>query len=259
MPLLNLVENNKYANVWTRMVLFAIVLGEVYLCLCGFAKSKINFFYVSNTVGSLILILYLIAGERLPLRAYMIILIPMFMVSSLLLIKVHRTAELKHNILWYAYMGVLLLFAIPSYLCNYDAESIQRKVDGIETCNVIDLYLKQNNQNIYISDFGVYNSIYPFSQVPSNLVHWGGSTYHSEYFYLHLQKNDLSELNMETFKQDNVYFLTKSTGTEEYSKTACKILKCLKEYGGIGIERVDVINGTCDVYKFYFEEMLEEK
>lgn len=257
MPLLNLIENNEFADIWTHMIVCILILGEVYICLCDFVKSKINFFYVSNVVGSIILVLYLIARERLPLRAYMIILIPTFLISCLLLIKVHRIAEVKHNILWYAFIGVLLMFAVPSFLCNYDAESIEKKVYTIENCNAIDSYLNGNSENIYISDFSVYNSIYPFAQTPVNLIHWGGSTFHSEQFYLHLQKNGLSELNMETFKQENVYFVTKGAGPEEYSKTACRILKCLEDYGAIGMERIDVINGTCDVYKFYFEEMLE--
>lgn len=256
-PLIKLLESNEYALILSYFSLLVFLFGEIYICVCGFFKSKIHFFFVSNAGGSMILLFYLIWNERLPLRAYMIILIPMILISCLLLIKVRKHSEGKKNILWYIYLVVLLGLTVPAFLYNYDVESINKKVDRIENCNAIDSYLREHSQNIYICDFGAYDSNYPFGQVSSNLIHWGGSTFHSEYFYLHLQANGLSELNMETFKQDNVYMITTSSGTEEYSKTIQKLFDCLVDYGAVGVQKVDTINGTRDVYKFYFEESLE--
>lgn len=48
--------------------------------------------------------------------------------------------------------------------------------------------------------------------------------------------------------------ITTSSGTEEYSKTIQKLFDCLVDYGAVGVQKVDTINGTRDVYKFYFEE-----
>lgn len=257
-PLIELLETNNYALILSFISVFLLLFGEVYICVCGLFKSKLNFFFGSNVGGSIILLLYLIVNKRLPLRVYMVILIPMILISCLLLIKVHKVSKKKNSILWYSYVVILIALTIPAFLYNYDVGAINKKIERIENCNVIDNYLRANSQNIYISDYGAYDNNYPFSQVPQNLISWGGSAFYSEYFYLHLQENGLSELNMESFKQDNIYMLTASSSTNEYSKTIHKLFTCLVDYGAVGVQKVDVINGTRDVYKFHFDEFLED-
>lgn len=257
-PLLSLLKENNYAIYLTCFFISIALFGELYIYLSGFLISKINFFFISNTGGSLLLLLYLIYDKRLPLRAYMIILIPMILISCLLILKIRASSKKNpaNNFLWCLNLGILLILTIPSFLYNYEPEALNKKILNIETCNAIDIYLEENNQNIYIADIISYDNINPFNHSSHNLIWWGGSTYHSEYFYLHLQNNNLSKLNMETFKQNNVYMLTSTSTIEEYSSTLQKLFDCLIEYNAIYMEKIDFINETRGVYKFTFDETL---
>ena len=113
------------------------------------------------------------------------------------------------------------------------------------------IVLPSEPENIYISDVDSYKNINPFSKTPPNHFWWGDSTYYSDYFYRQLELNGLSELNMESFKSDNVYFVT-MTGKEESNNNVDRLLECLKEYHAVGVEKVDCIEGMYDVYRFKF-------
>lgn len=247
-----LIGTDSYAMILTLMAL-VFAMAEISMIRWKLGKSIYNFFYLSNIMGTVLLILFLGVRGRMPLRAYMILILPMVCISILLLLKMGRLTG-KSN-------GQLLILGIAvsvfALFYSYDSENIAGKQENNRRTEIINDYLEENSENIYIYNLSVYDNRNPLLPTKGNLLFWGGSSFYSELYYESLAYVGLDELSMETFENDNVYFLDAYVDKTEVSGTAERLFNCLTDYGAVAMERVDDIDKLGSVYRFKFDDSLK--
>lgn len=255
--LMELIKTNRYAKMIAGLALL-LILGEVLIILWGVGKSWNNIFYLGNMLGSFVLLIYLSTKGRLPLRAYLVILLPMTCIGLLLLLKIKSAIEEKSKkIFWYVSSILGIAIAVGGMMLNYDSLTVQsKKYNLLQSSEIID-YASERQDNIYIYSFDGYSSLNPQKRKTTNLLSWGGSTFHSDMFYRSLECLGLDFLDMNVFKRENVYLLTGYPEDGKVSASAKLLFDNLIDYGAVSVEMVDKIANIDGVYQYYFDEKLD--
>lgn len=254
-----LLMTNVYAKI-LLCFLVLMVLGEVWIVFSRNVRTLLNFFYIANLTGSVILLFYLSHRGRLPLRAFMVIVLPMICIGIILLLKISEKNICERRILIFRNIGFVIGVCISLFglVYNYDPVALEKKYEKVKKSVVVENYAKENGDKVFIYELNGYNSINPFGMRTCNLIFWGGSTFYSDYFYRHMDNAGVEKLNMEIFKRDDVFMLAPYTESEKCDTSIETLFDCLVDYHAVAVERVDELEEYDCVYKFYFDEDLQK-
>lgn len=243
--------------LWGASVLFVL-----YGLIMHF-DIRTGVFMIFNMIGSAILLLYQIFEGRILYRTVIIVLLPAVLFNVLLGIK-NSCRDYPFLLKWMMII-LALCCSVPVLEYTFDAsykESVQAHQERAET---ITDYMQRNPDHFYVTEVGMVSNINPFykPQGYSNNISWGGSTYYSGEYYDKLEKNGISKLTGETFKEENVFFMSSENvlRDDDMNNPASKFLKFFswlkKEYGAIGFVLEDTVLDGAYVYHFVFEDDLE--
>mgnify|MGYP006916086928 CR=1 FL=1 len=156
--------------------------------------------------GMWIMFAYLKIKGRLPVRALLVIMIPMYCITSVLAIKNHASQKCSriYNIFVYICIIVCLCSLNVMYLT---INMCQQGNYRMEKQNKIISYVEQHPNDVYIHDLSI-NNVMPFKRMPVNLFFWGGSTWKSDLYKRHLEQLGIEYEDMNMFRGENVHFLT---------------------------------------------------
>lgn len=243
---------------------FVVWLLSVGICLfssiLGFEwKHFLTFLF--NLLGTLVLILYQLFIGRILYRTLIIVLLPAVVINLLLLIE--NNSHIKNK----KYMRYLMILFIVLASCGmvqtakgtFSAETKMQTEIMMEKDRVIKEYAIEHKENIYVKESGVSNNIDPkniYAEVkPNHIFSWGGSEMYSKLYFEKIQSSGLSSLTGESFKEENVFFISKADAMvsmeDELFESFYKWLK--REHGAIGFVKTDTICDGAYVYRFVFE------
>ena len=125
-------------------------------------------------------------------------------------------------------------------------------------------YAGSHPGDVFISTTGFYNSISPrkieAQNRPTNVIPWGGSSYHSESYHRRLRLNGLETLSGEALKRENVYFacnvnlltLSPSVASDTVVRYFYDYLQ--EKFGAKGFVLADRVGEKSYIYRFVFPE-----
>ena len=243
---------------------FSSLSKRLYREFCGVCIS---------VLGYAVFVYYLVSRGRFPLRVFFVVSLPLAVILLLFAIRSYLSCNTEKSLRGNAALVVAFLLAIMSFL-GY------QNIKGIHTDSVsehdfnragkvleMEMYASNHPENIYIYDVSL-NSSSALSALPTglnvtNTIYWGSSYMYSPAYYRQLSLLGLEKLDSESFKLDNVYFMsiTNRNGSV-ISDSARLLLSFLNEkYGAVGIDVVDTIfsGSKCiGVYHFVFGEEISK-
>lgn len=256
-----------------------------------FKKFDVWIFFVLNNLGSLLLIGYQAAQGRLIYRSLIVVLLPAFFINLLLSLEhgevfmgcMKRMPCIKHiniafeircrlsNAPLFISKGIFYLCMIACGIGilkqDFNDGREFEKMSVINRCSIIDGYVLDNLDHVYITFPGIRYDLNPklfhADAVPINTIDWGGSGYHSKGYRAGLEKNGISKLDGDVFRQDHVYFISSENLMEftEYrgdSITEIFYSYLKEQFHAEGFLLAENIDNCAYVYKFVFAENRDE-
>lgn len=240
------------------LVIFLLnVFGCLFLTWKGICKFDFLISFL-NTAGSLGLFVFECLHGRVLDRTVIIILIPLTVINIMLIINI-KSRNRKFN------MPAFILLIGGCILSGWGLQLQYRIAANYELTNASksfrDLYeyASKRLDHIYIYDLSVGNgNNIPFffnegNNRAYNLFSWSASKYDKDE---KREANHIKQLNCESFRNDNVYYVTK------YQKNWPKSMEywldymyrfMRKKYGVVGVEIVDSIENEYMVLRFIFD------
>ena len=208
--------------------------------------------------GTSILITVLAARGRLPLRAWLMALIPTVTVGVLLMLMTFKPRHSGRRMRGFALGGSIVLSVLVLIGGVWAIQKVIKKdmpwrIQRSDKVLLMEEYIIDHPENVYVYDhlgcqnYSVFAS-YPDSESrPTNGFAWGSSYIYTPAYYEQLAYNNLDSLFTEDFLRDNVYFIS---GTENKLKYKTMLEAMLaKEYPGVVMEEVDTIDKAFVVFK----------
>lgn len=224
---------------------------------------KFFVFWMFNHSGSILLLLYQAVQGRVIYRSVVAVILPAFFVNLLLTLAHYEAAGIK-KAGTYAVLCVCLAVCGPSCLgtaFSYGNELTKSYMQKV--CKSMEHVVNAEKDNIYITAPGIYDKrdtgmLRADSQI-SNLIIWGGCSFHSKGDRLKLKNNGLSDLSGDVFFNEKVYFLCTDSPkcfNEHTGNSNIEILyRYLKErYQVKGFVLDQAPDGISYAYRFVFEE-----
>ena len=211
-----------------------------------------------DVFGTAILVLVLGARGRLPLRAWLMSLIPAITVGMLLLLMTLKPFRMKKKSrILAAVLGTVIpiVLVLGGYWAYRKVMSQDRswRIQRSNNVRLMERYIISHPENVYVYDYmGCQNysvfSSYPDSESgPSNGFAWGSSYLYTPAYFDQLRENRLKSLYTEDLLRDNVYFIASVEKNMKYKNLLEAMLK--KDYPGTEMEAVDSIGDAFIVFK----------
>lgn len=248
------------ATIWKIVIIITLCF-----LILGFDFKNL-LIYLLNILGTGMLILYQLYLGRILYRTLIIVFLPSLLINIILIIKCSANIKVKkiQNIL----IIILLILSLGSIKKTIDYTFDQVRAEEVYTQVEKDIalldYAVKNNNNIYIKQIGVTNSLSPYALYvdvkPYNVISWGGSEFNSKSFQMRLEKNGLEKLTGDVFKHNNVFFVSntnlidESYVVDENSVFVIFFQWMKNNYNAIGIKQVDKVCDGVYVYRFVFED-----
>lgn len=232
------------------LVLFLMIVLVVKTIRIKELKHYRNFI-ILIIICSLLLVLYLISGQRSVLRAFLCIFIPLmnFFILSYNDLRKNKLLNNDDSDGWLNnVIAKILIFIWVVGIYAYSFANIEQ--NNIRKANIWEQYYD------YIVEHS--DSVFVYSDVraipinidlflPNNSFFWGGSGVGSDLKKKQLQENGFERFTIENLNDDNVYFI--GTGNEE--NDVLLILRYLEEKGiAAECNNIDNIGEVGVVYKF---------
>lgn len=238
-----------------------IILLNVFGCLLLMGKEKRKFdifIFFLNMTGSLGLLVFECLHGRVLDRTVIIIIIPMTVINTILILKNKRQGG-KFNILTVVLLfcscmlGGSVLRMQYNIAANYELEKASKSFQDLYE------YAAKRLNHIYIYDLSVGNG----NNIPAffnegknrayNLFSWSTSKYDGA---AKREVNQIKRLNCESFRNENVYYVTKyqrnwPESMEYWLDYMYRFMR--KKYGVVGVEVVDTIEDEYMVLHFIFD------
>lgn len=247
-----------YYNTIKIATLFVFLLIVVVVIKTIREKELKHFriFIIMIGICSIIMILYLISGQRTVMRAFLCIFIPMMNFSLLSYEELMSKEPFNNDDYdingWFNNVVTIILFliltiGIHSYALASGEQNNFRKANKWEPYYD---YIVDHPDSVF-----VYSDVYAIPInidlfLPNNAFFWGGSGVGSDLSKKQLRENGFLKFTIENLNDDNVYFI--GTGYEEHD--VLKILKYLEEKGIIAkCSIIDNIGEAGVVYKFSWD------
>ena len=205
-------------------------------------------------LGAFALCFYLCVKERLIVRSFQVIAVPMAAACAPLALRIRaanppRKSHAAKKILRSALI-VLTLFALGwsvtkswLWLGTYDPSGLNANVRTVET------YAMEHIENAYIyaprslKNYEAFKA-YP-DEKPTNLIDWGDTGMYSGWKTLQIEQNGIGSFNAEMFRQENVFLIGKADASDLQV-----LLRYLQKHDGAsGLETIDTIGTEYAVYR----------
>ena len=211
-----------------------------------------------DSFGTIILVALLAARGRLPLRAWLMSLIPSVTIGLLMIL---TTIKRQHHECHFYKRFTILSIVLSALAIAGGFWAIRRVINKdinwrrqrSNRVFLMEEYIVDHPENVYVYDhlgcqnYSVFASFSSSQRKPTNGFAWGSSYIYTPAYYEQLAYNDLDSLYTEDLLRDNVYFIS---GTENKLKYKFMLEAMLmKEYSGVIIEEVDYIEDAFVVYK----------
>ncbi len=207
--------------------------------------------------GAFVLCFFLCIKERLIVRSFQVIAIPMAAscVPLALRIRAENSPRKKRALKKILRMGLIALSVTALgwsvakswlWLGTYDPSELNANVRGVET------YVMEHSENAYLyAPWSLKNyeafKVYP-DEKPTNLIDWGDTGMYSGWKTLQIEQNGIESFTMNMFRQDNVLLL----GNAEASDLQVLLRYLKKHNGASGLEAIDVIDVNYTVYRVVY-------
>lgn len=259
---INLMRNDTVARFMT-----IIAFVQSVLIVLKLKKTNVRYLVLAlgNFLGSILLIVYLCEKGRLPLRAYAVVLLPMLVINTFVIIGGIKWDKKRLDIVECLAIIIAIIACINLINFVYLNSDKNLILSRRQQSEAVSEYLINHEENIYISSMIDYwtndiNMIYK-NEKPNNSIFWGGSTWLSDSYYKNLQMLGIDgKLSMQSFADDNVFFMTTYIDTynrEEIEYTGLNdFFTNLTDYGAIIIEKVDDIGDYASVWKIVFDDSI---
>ncbi len=249
----------------SRMILI-VVWGLSFVlwlmtCICSFNK-KVCFFGGLNTIGTIVLLVYIVWRGRINYRGIASFVIPS---TAYYLCLFAVGIKNKSLVLPGFLVTIVILVMLPmTSRINYDPTWVRDSYFKMESEKELQRYATQHKEDFYITDLDCALlqcnplNVYPDSK-PSNVLFWGGYLYHSDAFYRQLENNGFSVLDGSIFRNINVHLLSGEnilqTGQIDSDSAFVCFLTWMKQNNdAIGFVQSDVISDSFCVYDFVFKD-----
>ncbi len=205
-------------------------------------------------LGAFALCFYLCVKERLIVRSFQVIAVPMAAACAPLALRIRaanppRKSHAAKKILRSALI-VLTLFALGwsvtkswLWLGTYDPSGLNANVRTVET------YAMEHIENAYIyaprslKNYEAFKA-YP-DEKPTNLIDWGDTGMYSGWKTLQIEQNGIGSFSAEMFRQENVFLIGKADASDLQV-----LLRYLQKHDGAsGLETIDTIGTEYAVYR----------
>ncbi|MBE5889750.1 MAG: hypothetical protein E7282_02150 [Lachnospiraceae bacterium] len=247
----------------TVVALIAYGLSCVLILICLFPKRQkwLTIAGICNLFGTLILLVYLAIKGRFIYRAIAVVLIPATLVNMLLYISnIEHKARKKH--LMYVLTALIsVCLVIP--ICSSVFQSKEKEQNMLKKFKIQSdtyAYFNEHPENIYITEVYSLVELNPFDlSDESNMMYYGSALFHSDIMDKKAEKLGIADMNGNVFKQSNVYYVSRVNIEDESKFESRNTLSAFyntlkKDYGAIGIQKIDGIDQTLWVYRFVYED-----
>lgn len=245
-----------------------LILAIVSMIMAGYVQfCRRNwhavFFLCANNIGTCILLIYQLLTGRVLYRSAFVVLLPCFCFNMLLLLKSFplQPKRIKHV----SCLAVALFVSVVSCssIAVFDKDRDEYKQEACAQASCLESYAMANENIVYVTTTSMYNPINPWTiyidRRPTNIIAWGGSSYHSNSFVKRLSVNGLDALNADTFLDESVRFVFGLDMTDPKNiydgnifQTFFHYLKTNTDIEGFVLE--DTISPTAYVYRFVTSE-----
>lgn len=187
------------------------LLCVFYLILCN-RKGMFILFTCFNNLGAFILIVYQIWIGRLIYRSLFVVLLPAIVVNIILSIRYGEIKKADSFILKPIILCMVVFSGVLIFSQTYNKEVWETIEVNNERTRTIKQYAIEHPEKTFMMYNSVYNQVdcyttYIEGAEPCNLIMMGGSTYNSDSYMKRLEVNGISELNCDTFKLEDKYYL----------------------------------------------------
>lgn len=210
--------------------------------------------------GTLVLIFFLAARSRLPLRAWLACMIPCVTTVTLLMWtsfpKSFVLKGIRHIRMDVVYAAVLLLAVVWAGAIVWSFQEIvgtdwtNRQTPNANT-KLLEEYVMDHPENVYVYDnycaqnYNVFTNYPDPEHRPTNAFVWGSSYLFTPAYYRQLERCGRTQLLTENLFDENVYFIAgKVVGSWGKLRGMLE-----KEYGPIKGEQIDTLGPYLVVYK----------
>lgn len=229
-----------FGNYQKLFFFFTIILTLIQLILLILKPKFNNINYLTSLfliLGTWILIAFIQIQGRTVIRAFLVCTIPMFCISTCLLITNLKQIDSRPLLL------SLILFFIPLSL-GATYFGIKNSINETYNMNAVSSfceYAKTKPDDLFIYDYS-FSSVMPFYHMPPNIIGWGGSLWKSEFDNLRFSLFLDSKIDINILKHKNIHFVTKDESNfnnlyivlkQEYSCKSYSIISAKKEWDGI--------------------------
>lgn len=244
---------------------FFSVFYVVYLFLVRF-EMKDCIFFILNNAGSMILLLYQLFRGRMIYRSMMVVFLPMFVINCLFILRndCRKESEKVFSNFVIFFAGLFCSSVVLDYV--FDPVRNAYKEWLINNSAGIEEYVMDHPENIYICTSSAYNTINPWTIYtdahPTNLIPYGGASYHSDNYKKRLKLNGIETLSGLVFQKTNVYYACSENvlQAETFDVVASSMANFYrylqKKYHVIGFTFEESVNEVY-LYRFVFEENKE--
>jgi hypothetical protein len=207
--------------------------------------------------GAFALCFYLCVKQRLIVRAFQVIAVPMAAACIPLALRIrtenprragHAAKRALHIALVALSVAVLVWSTAKSWLWlgEFDPSEASANLRTVET------YVMEHPENAYIyaprslKNYETFKA-YP-NQKPTNLIDWGDTGMYSGWKTLQIHENGIETYSAAMFRQDNVLLL----GKADASDLQVLLLYLQKHDGASGLATIDTIGTDYAVYRVVY-------
>ncbi len=208
-------------------------------------------------LGAFALCFYLCVKQRLIVRSFQVIAVPMAAacVPLALRIRAENPLRTKHILKKILHTGLIVLSVAAlgwsmakswHWMGTYAPSELNATVRSVE------IYAMEHDESVYIfaprslknyEAFKVYTD-----EKPTNLIDWGDTGMYSGWKTLQIEQNGIEPFTMDMFRQDNVLLLGKADASDLQV-----LLRYLEKHNGAsGLEAIDVIDANYTVYRVVY-------
>ena len=245
----------------TLLHIYIVVLLFIVFIKMGIMRTYRKLYYpqiiaaLCCILGTMLVISYLAARGRLPLRAWLASLIPCGTIVFVLFLMTYDKAKLSEKKIQKLCTALLLLFPWAGILANAYTKIYtvdwQYRQSSINIVGQIENYALEHSDHVYVFDqfgaqnYGVFTNYPDPKKRPVNLVPWGSSYVFTPTYYKQLEYLGKDKLLTENLFDEDVYYVT--SYDSNYKDLLSNMLN--KEYDHVEFREVGAIGDAAIIYK----------
>ena len=245
----------------TLLHIYIVVILFIVFIKMGVMRTYRKLYYpqiiaaLCCVLGTLLVISYLAARGRLPLRAWLASLIPCGIIVSVLFLMTYDKTKFSEKKIQKLCIALLLCIPWGGILANaytkiYNVDW-QYRQNSINIVGQIENYALEHSDNVYVFDqfgaqnYGVFTNYPDPKKRPVNLVPWGSSYVFTPTYYKQLEYLGKDTLLTENLFDEDVYYVTSYDSA--YKDLLSNMLN--QEYDHVEFREAGFIGDAAIIYK----------